>query len=443
MKIQSPPGMRDFYPDDMRLQNWLFDHWRSVSRAFGFQEYEGPIFEHLDLYTLKSGDEIVSQLFNFEDRGGRRFAIRPEMTPTLARMVAARANSLPRPIKWFSIPRMCRAEKPQRGRLREFFQWNADILGVEDPLADAEVIAVAVEFFRRIGLDHNDIEVQINSRPLAAAQLGALGVPPEKITRAFELIDRQPRLPAEEFARQWDAEFSASPSAEALRSSYLEAQSSSDGYETPSSQTNDLFAQYFHLTRQYLNDLGLQDFYSINKTLVRGLGYYTGVVFEIRDRARKLRALAGGGRYDDLTSVLDGPRISGVGFGMGDVPVLEVLRELGRLPAPGETIDVFVIDADGELFSEALRIVGELRRQGVSADFSYKRTGVGKQFKQAAGRGARFAIVVGEEFTSRKQLTIKNLASGEQRCAPAADVLTNPQAVFGVGQAERDAGENR
>ena len=177
MKVQTPPGMRDFYPQEMRAQNWLFDTWRRVSEAFGCEEYEGPIFEFLDLYTLKSGDGIVSELFNFTDRGERRFAIRPEMTPTLARMVAARANTLSKPIKWFSIPRMCRAEKPQRGRLREFFQWNVDILGVDDVLADAEVIAVAVEFLRQIGLTPEDVVMRVSSRQIATAMLSAIGVP--------------------------------------------------------------------------------------------------------------------------------------------------------------------------------------------------------------------------------------------------------------------------
>jgi histidyl-tRNA synthetase len=416
VKIQRPPGMRDFYPDEMRLQNWLLEQWRSVSRRFGFEEYEGPIFEFLDLYRLKSGEGIVSELFRFEDRGGREFAIRPEMTPTLARMVAARANALPRPIKWFSLPRMCRAEKPQRGRLREFFQWNVDILGVDDPLADAEVIAVAVEFFRKIGATKDDFVIRVNQRPLAAAALQALGVPPEHVQDAFELIDRFERVEPEQFAKAWDQALGAHVSARSvydiLHSTTLEAllETARQGGHAGAQDADRLTALWTRLA-----DLGVQDSCEYDVRIVRGLAYYTGTVFEAHAKGTALRALLGGGRYDDLTGMLDGPKVPGVGFGMGDAPVLEFLRELNRLPDLSDTLDVFVIDADRSLFPQALQIVSDLRRAGLRTDYSYKRAAVAKQFRQAVARNAAYAVVVGSELPQSGRLTAKDLRTGQQQ----------------------------
>jgi histidyl-tRNA synthetase len=431
MKVQSPPGMRDLYPEDMRVQNWLFEAWRRVSRAFGFSEYEGPIFEYLDLYTLKSGEGIVSELFTFQDRGERNFAIRPEMTPTLARMVAARANTLPRPIKWFSIPRMCRAEKPQRGRLREFYQWNIDILGVEDPLADAEVIAVAVGFFRDIGLTPEDVVIRVNSRPLAAAALASLGIPREDNERAFELIDRHDRISDGEFLELWDKVYGAQVSAQTLISLLSESSLAACLAEAErAGQSGAIAVKQHQLLWERLAELGVANACEFNLKTVRGLAYYTGSVFEAHARQPALRALMGGGRYDDLTGLLDGPRVPGVGFGMGDAPLFECLRELGKLPCVTEQLDVYVIDADQELFAQTLHLVAELRKRNLQVDFSYKRAAVGKQFKQAAARGARYAIVVGSEFTDRQELTIKNLGTGQQRAVAAAALLSDPGAVL-------------
>jgi histidyl-tRNA synthetase len=419
----------------MRLQNWLFDAWRKVSRAFAFEEYEGPIFEYLDLFTLKSGEEIVSELFTFQDRGERNFAIRPEMTPTLARMVAARANALPRPIKWFSIPRMCRAEKPQRGRLREFFQWNADILGVEDPLADAEVIAVAAAFFREIGLSEKEVEIRVNSREVATAALATLGISSDLSEGAFALIDRQDRLPVEAFNESWDQQYGSVVSAGDLRT-FVDA-ADLDKCLALAEQSGDegrAAADQHRAVWDRLSDFGVADFCKFDIKTVRGLAYYTGTVFEAHARVGGLRALMGGGRYDNLTGLLDGPRVPGVGFGMGDAPMIEFLRELKRLPELAGGLDVFVIDADESMFAAdesmfaaAMEIVSNLRSQGLTVDFSYKRAGVGKQFKQAASRQARYAIVVGQELTDRGELTVKNLSAGTQETVPAGRLKQNPR----------------
>lgn len=442
MKIQAPPGMRDFYPEDMRLQNWIFDHWRSVARDFGFSEYEGPIFEFLDLYTLKSGEGIVSELFTIKDRGGRDFAIRPEMTPTLARMVAAKANALPQPIKWFSLPRMCRAEKPQRGRLREFFQWNVDILGVEDALADAEIIALAVEFFRRAGAAQGDFSIRVSSRPLVAAALGHLGVSAEQTPRAFQLIDRFAKLAPPEFAKQWDEAFAGAPTSETIRALLTGAPPGSGAakqgvedwlLEVASSRAGDGGSDAVARWREFraaLETLGAAPFCEFDLSVVRGLAYYTGIVFEAHSKVGGLRALLGGGRYDDLTGLLDGPRVPGVGFGMGDAPVFEFLKELGKTPSTSQSLDVFVVDADAALFTEALRLATELRRAGLSVDYSYKRTAVGKQFKTASARNARYVAILGEEFTRERQIVIKDMRAGTQNVVAHDQVASAPREYF-------------
>lgn len=442
MKFQSPPGMRDFYPADQRLQNWLFDHWRAASLAFGCEEYEGPIFEFLDLYTVKSGAEILTQLFHVRHGMSEdaKFAIRPEMTPTLARMIAARANALPRPIKWFTIPRMCRAERQQRGRLREFFQWNVDILGVDDPLADAEVIAVAAEFFRRVGVSAEDVVIRYSHRALAAAVMRSFGLSAEQVEPAFTLIDRLDKLSSADFAKAWSEKFgeSSSPDAlvEFLKNATLEqaidraeaaggldgakageataasaASSPAPKADAPAPLTMRESLMRF---RQHLVDLGVADYCAFDFRVIRGLAYYTGTIFEAYPRKIASRALLGGGRYDNLTELVGGPRVPGVGFGSGDAPILDFLRDLGKLPETAASIDVFVIDADERFFTAAMRVASDLRRAGVNAEFSYKRQNLGKQLKQATSRNARKAIIVGEEFEKQGAVVVKNLADGSQ-----------------------------
>lgn len=415
--------MRDFYPDDMRLQNWLFDAWRDVSRSFGFVEYEGPIFEFLDLYKLKSGDGIVSELFHFQDRGEREFAIRPEMTPTLARMIAARANALPRPIKWFSVPRMCRAEKPQKGRLREFFQWNVDVLGVDEMIADAEVIAVVVSFLRKIGLTPNEAVVKVSSRPLAAKLLESIGIAPEKQGGAFDLIDRMAKTPPPEFDKKWTEAFGEIAPADRLRATFApgsiadaDGQSALRGIDGAAA---DSFAELWRL----LNSFGVADFCRFDPAVVRGIAYYTGTVFEVHAADRSHRALAGGGRYDNLTGLLDGPNVPGVGFGMGDAPIQALLADLGRTPKLDEALDAFLIDADPAFLPQLMTILNRLRAGGIRADFSYKRQALGKQLKQASSRAARVAIIVGEEYQRDGKLIIKNLGNGEQHAVASNDVV--------------------
>ncbi len=420
MSFQAPKGTRDFYPEDMAVRNWIMDAWRRVSLRNGFGEYDGPIFELLDLYRAKSGEGIVSELFHFEDRGGRELAIRPEMTPTLARMVGARANSLPRPIKWFSMPRLCRAERPQRGRLREFFQWNIDILGMDDVVADAECVFVAVDFFREAGLTPADMVMKINSRSLLSALLAARGFETARHAEIFAVLDKRDKLPAEVFAESIQKVVAsgdeqatlASIAAAAGKTGLADLAAMATGNEAAEKEIarlRELFA--------WLADMGIGDYCVFDMGVVRGLAYYTGIVFEGFGKGQMQRAICGGGRYDQLLEVLGGPPMTGVGFGTSDVVIEVLLRELGKLPAilaEGAPADVFLIDAAPEFFPVVLSLAAKLRSTGLRAEFSYKRQAVGKQFKTAAASRTTRVVIVGEEYASRQVLSVKNLSNGQQ-----------------------------
>ncbi|MHC4983478.1 MAG: histidine--tRNA ligase [Planctomycetota bacterium] len=422
MKIQSVKGTRDFYPDRMRLRNWIADAWRRVSLRNGFEEYDAPIFEYLDLFTIKSGQEIASQLFNFTDRGGRNLAIRPEITPSLARMVNAKISSLPRPIKWFSVPRLCRAENPQRGRLREFFQWNIDIIGSDDVLADAECIFVAVDFLREVNLTPQDVRVRIGSRPLTVAVLKAAGVRDENIEQALAALDKRPRVSDDEFIKLAQAadlddeqvaavtRFQDCTTIEQVR----EALGATHGVAEPLERLAGLC--------RYLRSMGAPDYCTLDMRIVRGLAYYTGIVYEIFGAGETMRAIAGGGRYDNLLEVLGGPRMGATGFGMGDVVLEILLEEKGKVPPEvrAKSLEFFVVDGDDGMLEKVMELVGALRSKGRSADYNYKRQSIAKNLKEANRRGAKKALIVRKD-----SLAVKDLATGEQFETTAAELMSD------------------
>ena len=416
MTVQSPKGTRDFYPADMGRQNYILDAWRRVSVRNGFEEIDGPAFETLELYTAKSGEEIVSQLFRMTDRGGRELALRPELTPTVARMVNQRAGSLPLPIKWFAMPRLWRAERPQRGRLREFFQWNIDIVGAEETVADAECIFVAIDLLRELGLAAQDVVVKISSRPLLAAMLLERGVPQAELPGLYTIVDKQAKVPPEKFLPMMVEALTkaAAPAPESVANELIAAIQITDlaGLPLRSESAEKERAALLTLFK-LLGDLGVADYCRFDPGVVRGLAYYTGPVFEVYDRATSMRAIAGGGRYDNLLEVLGGPRMPAVGFGMGDVVLADLLETLGKLPAGQSRIDAFLIDADAKYFPELLKLAGQLRGRGVSTSFSYRRAGVSKQFKLASQAKARFAVILGSEL-EQGQVAVKDMTSGEQ-----------------------------
>jgi histidyl-tRNA synthetase len=430
MKIPPVKGTRDFYPPDMAIHNFIVDGWKKVSLRNGFEEYDGPIFEYLKMYQIKSGDEIVEQLFSLTDRGGRDLALRPEMTPTLARMVNQQINSLPRPIKWFSVPRLLRAERPQKGRLREFFQWNIDIIGVDQPLADAEIIFTTVDYLRNVGLTPKDIKVRISSRKLLAAVLKSYGVHDEKLESLYVVLDKKAKLPAETF-EQMLTDHVPDKDTLAKISAFMKAGSLPELEELINAGSVE-FTAYSEIKEvlDILETMGMADFCSYDPCIVRGLAYYTGIVFEVHDAVGDLRAICGGGRYDNLLADFGGPAVSATGMGMGDCVLEILLRNKGLLDkqVPKQKIDYYVA-CIGEVDNEGWRIIAKLRSMGYSANTSYKTVGLSKQLKEASAQNAKKCIIIGEAELKDGKITIKDMATGKQELVDCDEFFSGLDSV--------------
>ena len=430
MKFQSPKGTRDFYPAEMAVRRRIEAAWRDASIAFGFDEIDGPTFEHLELYTAKSGEGIVNELFSFRRAGGSDdYALRPEFTPTLARMAAARAAQLPVPIKWFAVPNFFRAERPQRGRLREFYQWNVDLLGAEGPAIDAEVIGVAVAALARLGLKHTDVRVKISHRVAAAKLVRALGVAEESVAGAFELLDRRDKMPPEEVTKRAAALGLAGDALARFESAVRTRVQVGEDLGVLASAAGIAAEELGELAalRDALVAADLAPWCEFDLGIVRGLAYYTGTVFEIHEASGGERAIAGGGRYDGLVELFGGPKTPAMGFGMGDVVLGLVLADRGLLPKDGNELlprpDAFVVSA-GEPAADAElpRLVARLRADGFHVRHSYKATrNVGKLLADASKQRARFAVILGTELAEGRAM-LKDLASGEQRPVALAEL---------------------
>lgn len=427
--FQAPKGTRDFYPADLAVRRHIEAAWRNASIRHGFDEVDGPTFEHLDLYTVKSGEGIVNELFSFKRAGGENdYALRPEFTPTLARMVAARGSALPVPTKWFAIPNFFRAERPQRGRLREFVQWNVDLLGIDSAAADAEVIATALAALSTLGLKPGEVTVRLSHRGPVASALGAAGVAEEKLGDAFALLDRRDKLPPDEFAARAAALGARGDLGEAVMR-LARASGAVTGDLAAIASTAGVSADAcgaLEQTRDALAAIGAAEWCHWDFGIVRGLAYYTGVVFEIH--AAGERAVAGGGRYDGLVELFGGPHTPAVGFGMGDVVLANVLRDRGLLPADGADLlprpDGFVVAASDGGAAALPGVVARLRGAGLHVRQSYKATrNVGKLLGDASKSRAHWAIIVGDGALEGA-VEVKNLSTGEQRTIPLADVPT-------------------
>lgn len=415
MQPQALPGFRDFFPEEFAFRRHLFEAWRRVALRYGFQEYDGPPLEPLELYTAKSGAEIVGQLYHFTDKGGRDVALRPEMTPTLARMVASRAAALKKPIRWFSMPQLFRYERQQRGRLREHFQLNCDLIGEPGPLADAEIIAVAIDVMRELGLTSRDVRVRTSDRRTLVVLLGELGLDERHHPAAYQLLDKLGRGEhhAAEKALLADG---ASPAAVerlagvgAIRTwSDLEA-----GFPLAAGAGQPLREVF-----GALEAMGLGDWLDLDLTIVRGLAYYTGTVFELFDAGYSLRAICGGGRYDTLLKSLGGIDLPALGFGMGDVVLGELLRERGLVPSAADRLDVFLAAVTAEDHPFLLRLAHRLRDRGLRVEYPFGATALGKQLKLADARQARYAVVLGPDDRARGTAMVKTLGTGEQRSVP-------------------------
>jgi histidyl-tRNA synthetase len=406
--MQRLPGFRDFYPEECAFRNYLFENWRRVARSFGFQEYDGPTLESTELYKRKSGEELKTQLFRFIDQGDRDVCLRPEMTPTLARLVAARGREYRKPIKWFSISPFFRFEKPQKGRLREFYQINCDIIGDDSPAADAELIGLAVALHQAFGLTEDDFFVRVNNRTLWAEFLIEHQQPVDRLSEFLAVIDKLERESEEVTARK-------------LESFQLDVAAVREFVKTPAASMpgfGDLFRQ--------LQWRGLEKFVDLDLTIVRGLDYYTGFVFEIFDRQKENRALAGGGRYDNLVSAISegATDLPAAGFAIGDVTFSNLLHELDHtrkqiedaLRAP---TGAFIIVADEARRPEAIGLARTLRERGIPADYCLQTVKVGRQFQQAEAVGARYAVVIGQEWP---QVRVKILAERTEKILSKDDL---------------------
>jgi histidyl-tRNA synthetase len=412
--MQRLPGFRDFYPEECAFRNYLFENWRRVARSFGFQEYDGPTLESVELYKRKSGEELKTQLFRFVDQGDRDVCMRPEMTPTLARLVAARAREYRKPIKWFSISPFFRFEKPQKGRLREFYQINCDIIGDNSPAADAELIALAVALHRAFGLTEEDFFVRVNNRNLWADFLTKRQRPIERLSEFLSIIDKLEREKEEVTALK-------------LESFQLDLAEVREFIRTPAESVPG-FSELF----RELQWRGLEKIVELDLTIVRGLDYYTGLVFEIFDRKKENRALAGGGRYDNLLSVIsDGEAdLPAAGFAIGDVTFTNLLQELAHTRKLSEEAlraptGAFIVVADEARRPEAIELAFALRQSGMIVDYSLAPSKVGRQFQQAETVKAKYAIVIGQEWP---QVRVKLLAERTEQIISRDDL----PAVLGI-----------
>lgn len=421
LSTQNYKGTRDFYPEDMRLQRYIYDVWRRVSERYGYEEYDGPLLEPTDLYRAKSGEELVNeQIYNFTDRGGRDVTIRPEMTPSLARMVAARVQSLSFPLRWYSIPNLWRYERPQRGRLREHWQLNIDLFGLEDRSAELEVIRLAHALMREFGADERMFIIKLNHRELMSYIFGEyLEVNVDTAHRLGKLLDRKGKMNEEAFINQADAIL------EEKLSDFLELIKASRLQDLPESVRESEPAQQLRELARRLHDHGVSNV-EFDLTIQRGFDYYTGIVFEVFDTdPENNRSLFGGGRYDDLLGMFKAPRVPAVGFGMGDVTTAEFLRLHELLPSLASSTAVYVVPAGANYGDEAEQLASRLRQHAIAVAVDTTDRKLGAKIKAADKRGIPYVMVVGEQETAEQTYTVRTLADGGETSGSLEEVIAH------------------
>lgn len=400
--IQSVRGTQDYYPAEMAMRTWLYSKMRSVSESFGYLEYDGPMLERFELYAAKSGAELVEkQSYVFEDRGGEKITLRPELTPTLARMVAARQRQLTYPLRWWSFGPFWRYEKPQKGRTREFFQWNIDMIGENSPEADAELATIAATFLKSVGLKSTETQVLVNNRQLMQAELEALGVKSIQRTEVFNLIDRRDKLNAE----GWN-ERGAELGLDATQLMGIEALLENQDLWKKSDTLQRFFAA--------IEAHGVQDYVRYAPHIIRGLDYYTGTVFEAWDTAGEFRAIFGGGRYNDLVNAVGGDPVPAVGFAVGNVVISLLLQALGHTPELQSAAPIYVTVFDEASLPASIGLAAELRAHGLRVTSHLAADKLQKQFKQADRLRARWVLVQGPDEAKKDEVSVKDLKSGEQ-----------------------------
>lgn len=410
--VPSVKGTRDFYPEEMTFRNWLYGKVGEISRQFGYEEYEAPILERLELYAAKSGEELVNeQSFVLKDRGGDDLALRPELTPSLARMIAQRQADLILPVRWFSFGPFWRYERPQKGRTREFFQWNIDLLGSESPAADAEIVAIAAQFLSNVGLSAAEVGVYLNSRCLMEKKLTEIGIHSEQHLDAFRLIDRRGKLTKEKWV-DWALEMGLSQAQLDALCALLT--------DTNLWQESDELRQVFATAKTF----GLADYLVYDASIVRGLDYYTGPVFEAYDRARRFRSILGGGRYDNLVADVGGERITGVGFAMGDAVIQVLMEHYGKRPAlqsvPSQVLVTLFSD---ELYPQTSALAARLRKAGIAVEQALESERLGKQLRYADRKGIPYALILGPDELEAGTVALRDLTTREQRVLSEAEAI--------------------
>lgn len=426
MQLIPPRGTRDFYPDDLRIRNRIFSVWRDTALRCGFEEYDSSILEHEELYVLKSGPEILGQLYNFVDKGGRRVSLRPEMTPTLARMIASKGQALPKPIKWFSIAQCFRYERMSRGRKREHYQWNLDIVGVPEVTAEAELLAAALWSLEQFGLRESDVVVRISHRGLLGSVLKVLRVPEDAWPHVFGVIDKRGKEPDESLWRQ-------------MESLGIPPATLKDLFSLLDQTRIDVFASFFQekgMDAGSVRDLealfsllqgyAVAGYCEFAPAIVRGLPYYTGIVFECFDRQGRFRALFGGGRYDNLFKLFSGQDQPAVGLGFGDVVIQELLEYDGRWQTPPRSLDFFLVPFSEGQRPAAAEILQRIRRQGASADLLLAPRKLKGALREASRMQARIAILLLPDELRDGVLVLRNLETGQEDRMGKADFLQNP-----------------
>ena len=408
---QGVRGTRDFYPEDMRLRNWLFDNFTNASLLHGFEEYDAPVLEYEELYTRKQGEEITQQLYSFQDKGNRKVALRPEMTPSLARMVMARAGGLPMPIKWFSIPQCWRYERTQRGRGREHYQWNVDIWGTTEISADAELISVLVTFFEGIGLTAKDIVIRVSSRKVLEEVLGSLGLEGDIFAQTCIIVDKMDKLSSDVIEDQLSDLGHDSKVVMTIQTvlGIKDMNSLKEALKDESVAVSEL-----NLLFDAIDSYGISEWVEFDASIVRGLAYYTGAVFEAHDRTGEFRAICGGGRYDKLLSTLGGKDLPATGFGFGDMVIMELLAEKGLIPELVSDIDDIVIPLNSDLRNAAVMVAASLRNSGRTVDLVLEDKKMKWAFKHAERIGAARLVLLAPDEWSRKMVKIKDLDTGEE-----------------------------
>jgi histidyl-tRNA synthetase len=416
--FQSLPGFREFYPDEFARRKHIFDLWRRTAQAFGFAEYDAPVLEPLELYKAKSGDEIEAQLFSFTDKGGREVSLRPEMTPTVCRMVGARAGALKRPIKWFSIAEFYRYERAQKGRLRAFNQFNADIFGEPGVEAEIELIALLIQCLAGFGLTAEDFTIKLSDRDLWFFYLEALGFSEAQSSGILSAIDRFEKMGEDAFKGYAETHGPLAAETKERILGFLKIKSLADLEATLAPFGSTKLAGRLADWRKVLDGVGamkLADYIAVDLSVVRGLAYYTGFVFEAFDRKGDLRALAGGGRYNNLVKKLGGPELPAVGFAIGDVTTGLLLEQRGLAPNFNSAPEVYVVIGGEASRAVAFAGIHELRAAGFRVDYPFKDVAFGKQFKAAAECGARLAVIYGSDEIARNVIKIRHMTDRSEQ----------------------------